>query len=492
MNKAGAPDISAEALEDLRPQRPALPSYTAAEQPGFRPPARLLALATRYQQRLAEDPSVTVPARMEDFRRAMAAGLAVYLPQESAVLNDNDREQLLDIMVDLAFGLGPIDGLMHDPNVTEIMVDGPRRVLVEVDGRIHRTPERFNDEEHLVNVVRRMAAGFARRIDATNPMVDGVLTDGSRMNAILYPVSKSGTALTIRKFKTTIHDMTDLVAEGTLTVPMARFLAAAVRGRLNLLVSGGTASGKTTTLNVLASFIPPEERVITIEDVGELRLEHPYVVSLEYRPPNVEGLGELTIRRLLRNSLRMRPDRIIVGEVRGAEAIDMLQAMNTGHDGSMSTIHANSTFDAFSRLETMVVAAGENMPLMAVQTQVAAAIQLVVQQARFADGSRRIIQVSEMLGYEDGRPVLRDIYGFRRTPDGASFFETTGYRPASLALLAERGVRVPDELFEQRTSPAPRANPLPVREAATPAKPVLESGGHLLDRARRRRAAARA
>ena len=307
-----------------------------------------------------------------------------------------------------------------------------------------------------MNVIRRMAASIGRRVDESSPMVDARLPDGSRLNAVIPPAATRGPALTIRKFRTFKMGLEDLIAEGTLSPAMAAFLQAAVRGRLNIMISGGTGSGKTTTMNVLGALIPAGERVVTIEDSAELNLGHPHVVSLEYRPANVEGKGELTIRQLLRNSLRMRPDRVMVGEVRDAAALDMLQAMNTGHDGSMSTIHANSARDAFSRLETMVLASGVEIPLPAVRAQIASAIDIVVQQARLPDGTRKIVQVAEMSGYDGDNPILNDIFQYHRTPEGADVFEPTGVVPGEVAKMAFYGVEVAKEVFRLEPWGGPR------------------------------------
>jgi pilus assembly protein CpaF len=302
---------------------------------------------------------------------------------------------LADRMVDDLVGYGPVEPLLADPEVTEIMVNGPRRVYVERAGRIELTPCRFRDEDHLEDVIARIVAPLGRRIDYSLPFVDARLPDGSRVHAIVRPLTVRGPALTIRKFRRQHLTIPDLVRNGTLTEDMANFLAAAVRGKLNLLVSGGAGSGKTTTLNALSAFIPNgAERILTIEDAAELRLQQDHVVALEARPPNLEGRGEVTVRMLLRNALRMRPDRIVIGECRGGEAFDLLQAMNTGHDGCMSTIHANSCADALTRLENMVLLADANLPHRAIQRQVRAGVEVLVHQARLSDGSRRICEIA--------------------------------------------------------------------------------------------------
>src|SRR6266566_2380104 len=324
---------------------------------------------------------------------------------------------------------------------------------------------RFEDENQLLETIRRMVAPTGRHIDGLNPMVDARLPDGSRVNAIIRPAAIHGAALTIRKFKDAVLGMDDLTREGSLSPAMAEFLSAAVLGRMNVLVSGGTGSGKTTTLNVIARFIPHNQRVITIEDAAELQIVHPHVIALEHRPPNVEGKGELTIRQLLRNSLRMRPDRILVGEVRGSEALDMLQAMNTGHDGSMSTIHSNSARDALSRLETMVMMASIDIPFEAVRAQIASAVNLIVHQARMPDGRRKVAQIAEVVGYDSNGPILRDIFLLGMGPDLRLEYNATGYVPTALDKAAFYGVQVDQDLFDpvkSRFVPAGSDSMMPV------------------------------
>src|SRR5207248_3590119 len=307
---------------------------------------------------------------------------------------------------------GPLDSLLHDRSVSEIMVNGPDQIFIERRGVLTKADVRFEDENQLLETIRRMVATTGRHIDGLNPMVDARLPDGSRVNAIIRPAAIHGPALTIRKFKDAVLGVDDLKHEGSLSPAMAEFLQAAVLGRMNILVSGGTGSGKTTTLNVVARFIPHNQRVITIEDAAELQIDHPHVIALEHRPPNVEGKGELTIRQLLRNSLRMRPDRIVVGEVRGAEALDMLQAMNTGHDGSLSTLHANTPRDALARVETMVLMAGFDLPIRAIREQAAAAVDLLVHVSRGRDGKRRVSRVTAVDGMEGETITLSDVFRF--------------------------------------------------------------------------------
>src|SRR3989441_3744976 len=345
------------------------------------------------------------------------------------------------------------------------MVNGPDQVFIERRGVLTKAEVRFEDENQLLETIRRMVATTGRHIDGLNPMVDARLPDGSRVNAIIRPAAIHGAALTIRKFKDAVLGMDDLTREGSLSPAMAEFLKAAVLGRMNVLVSGGTGSGKTTTLNVIARFIPHNQRVITIEDAAELQIDHPHVIALEHRPPNVEGKGELTIRQLLRNSLRMRPDRILVGEVRGAEALDMLQAMNTGHDGSMSTIHSNSTRDALSRLETMVMMASIDIPFEAVRAQIASAVNLIIHQARMPDGRRKVAQIAEVVGYDSNGPILRDIFLLGMGPDLRLEYNATGYVPTALDKAAFYGVQVNQDLFDpvkSRFIPARSDSMMPV------------------------------
>src|ERR1700687_4804020 len=351
-------------------------------------------LASDFRDRLAliRDVGLTTGDTLA-FSRAGRHHLARFLAEDNLAVSTPEKTTLADIILRAAVGYGPLDGLLHDRSVSEIMVNGPDQVFIERRGVLTKADVRFEDENQLLETIRRMVATTGRHIDGLNPMVDARLPDGSRVNAIIRPAAIHGAALTIRKFKDAVLGMEDLTREGSLSPAMAEFLSAAVLGRMNVLVSGGTGSGKTTTLNVIARVIPHNQRVITIEDAAELQIDHPHVIALEHRPPNVEGKGELTIRQLLRNSLRMRPDRILVGEVRGAEALDMLQAMNTGHDGSMSTIHSNSARDALSRLETMVMMASIDIPFEAVRAQIASAVNLIVHQARMPDGRRKIAQI---------------------------------------------------------------------------------------------------
>jgi pilus assembly protein CpaF len=423
-------------------------------------------LANDFRDRLAliRDVGLTTGDTLA-FSRAVRAHLDSFLAEDGIELNSQEKSALADIILRAAVGYGPLDGLLHDRSVSEIMVNGPDQVFIERRGVLTKADVRFEDENQLLETIRRMVATTGRHIDGLNPMVDARLPDGSRVNAIIRPAAIHGAALTIRKFKDAVLGMEDLTREGSLSPAMAEFLEAAVLGRMNILVSGGTGSGKTTTLNVIARFIPHNQRVITIEDAAELQIDHPHVIALEHRPPNVEGKGELTIRQLLRNSLRMRPDRILVGEVRGAEALDMLQAMNTGHDGSMSTIHSNSARDALSRLETMVMMASIDIPFEAVRAQIASAVNLIVHQARMPDGRRKIAQIAEVVGYDANGAILRDIFLLGMGSDLRLEYNSTGYVPTSLDKAAFYGVQVDQDLFDpvkSRFVPAGSDSMMPV------------------------------
>jgi pilus assembly protein CpaF len=423
-------------------------------------------LANDFRDRLAliRDVGLTTGDTLA-FSRAVRTHLDRFLAEDGINLNSVEKSALADIILRAAVGYGPLDSLLHDRSVSEIMVNGPDQVFIERRGVLTKADIRFEDENQLLETIRRMVATTGRHIDGLNPMVDARLPDGSRVNAIIRPAAIHGAALTIRKFKDAVLGIDDLTREGSLSPAMADFLKAAVLGRMNILVSGGTGSGKTTTLNVIARFIPHNQRVITIEDAAELQIDHPHVIALEHRPANVEGKGELTIRQLLRNSLRMRPDRILVGEVRGAEALDMLQAMNTGHDGSMSTIHSNSARDALSRLETMVMMASIDIPFEAVRAQIASAVNLIVHQARMPDGRRKVAQIAEVVGYDQNGAILRDIFLLGMGADLRLEYNATGYVPTSLDKAAFYGVQVDQDLFDpvkSRFVPAGSDSMMPV------------------------------
>ena len=364
-----------------------------------------------------------------------------------------EREALVSDVLNELFGLGPLEVLLKDPSISDILVNRYSQVFIERDGRIEESDVVFKDDKHLVQIIERIVSSVGRRIDESSPMVDARLPDGSRVNAVIPPLALDGPALSIRRFRTDRLGAHDLVERDTLTAPMLEFLKAAVSCKLNLIVSGGTGAGKTTLLNVLSTFIGERERIITIEDAAELMLRQRHVVRLETRPPNIEGKGAVRQRDLLINALRMRPDRIIIGEVRGPEALDMLQAMNTGHDGSLTTVHANSPRDALYRLDTMVAMANLNMPDKAIRQQVASAINLVIQIARLADGQRRVVNISEITGMEGDVISIQDLFVFERTgvtPEGkvVGRFRATGIRPKCTERLATAGVPLPPTMFE--------------------------------------------
>ena len=374
------------------------------------------------------------------------------LEEENILYNHATRNQMLNwVMADIT-GYGPIEPLLEDQDITEIMVNGFDQVYVERFGKIEETDVKFEDVAHLMRVINRIVSPIGRRVDETSPMVDARLPNGYRVNATIPPLSLDGPILTIRKFATRPFTVQDLIANSTLPISLASFLRSCVQARVNIVNSGGTGTGKTTFLNVLSSFIPVEERVITIEDTAELQLRQPHVVRLEKRPPNIEGKGEITIRQLVVNALRMRPDRIIVGECRSGEALDMLQAMNTGHDGSMTTIHSNGPRDALRRIETMVLMAGMELPLKAIREQVSSAIELVVHLERLKDGSRKIVQVSEVQGMEGDTVVMQDLFVFQHAGikngivQGA--LRPTGLRPRFMDKFTANGIEIPDTIFE--------------------------------------------
>jgi pilus assembly protein CpaF len=392
--------------------------------------------------------------------------IAARLDQESGISRE-DREHLAAALADDILGHGPLERLLADDSVTEIMVNGPYEVWLEREGHLHLTAVRFDDESHLRRIIGKMVAEVGRRIDESSPMVDARMPDGSRINAVIPPLSLTGPLLTIRKFGRERLDFSDMIRFGTLTPETAELLEACIEARLNMLISGGTGSGKTTMLNALSGAIPDSERIVTIEDAAELRLSQRHVLRLECRPKNTEDEGEVTIRDLVRNSLRMRPDRIIVGEVRGAEALDMLQALNTGHDGSLSTVHANSTRDALARLETMVLMAGYELPLRAVRQQVTSALDLIIHLERMPDGSRKVTAITEVQRMESDIITLQDLFRFEMDAVGEGHshvgaLKGSGLRPLFLEKFARRSVAIPACLSHV---PVAQALPLTARGA---------------------------
>ena len=375
------------------------------------------------------------------------------------VLEDNpfavpvsERGRIVSDLRDEMLGLGPIEALLKDPSITEIMVNGPKKVFIERMGKLQLSGVQFHDDAHVMNIIERILSPIGRHIDESTPLVDARLKDGSRVNIIIPPLALCGPCITIRKFAQKALSVENLISFGTLDRKMADFIRACIQARINILVSGGTGSGKTTTLNVLSSFIPENERIVTIEDAAELKLQQTHVVTLESRPANIEGSGQITIRDLVKNALRMRPDRIIVGEVRSGEALDMLQAMNTGHDGSLTTAHANTPRDALSRLETMVLMAGFEMPVRAIREQISSAIELILQQSRLKDGSRKITYITEVQHMEGDVITTQDLFRFEQTgmdADGklTGHFVSTGMQPSFMEKFQTNGVELPEDFF---------------------------------------------
>jgi pilus assembly protein CpaF len=418
---------------------------------------RLMHYKRQLHQQLITSMDLSVIGTMqEEELRLEVRRMAEELCRTSSdLLNLAERERLVNEVLDETFGLGPIESLMHDPLVTDILINGPKTIYVERRGRLERSAVVFNDDKHLLRIIQRIAGRIGRRIDETSPMVDARLADGSRVNAVIPPLALDGALVSIRRFGDKPLLIDDLVAHKALPREMVQFLAACINARVNIVISGGTGSGKTTLLNGLSSFIPNDERVATIEDAAELRLQQPHVVRMETRPPNIEGAGEVTTRDLVRNALRMRPDRIIIGECRGPEALDMLQAMNTGHDGSMTTIHANDTRDALSRLEMMVGMAGFDMPMWIIRRQIASAVQIIIQVARLTGGPRKLVKISEITGMEGDVFSMHDIFTFKQTGVddhrvAQGYFCSTGIRPRCLERLEISGCRLPVEMFERR------------------------------------------
>jgi pilus assembly protein CpaF len=407
-------------------------------------------------------------AEASTLRARVTAEVRERLTQEPG-LSQDDRDRLaVELPADI-LGVGPLEKLLADDSISEIMVNGPSDVWVEREGRLHHTAVRFNDESHLRRVMNKMVAEVGRRIDESSPMVDARMPDGSRINAVIHPLSLSGPLLTIRRFGKERLSLDALVRLGTLSPDTVDLLRGCVQARLNILISGGTGSGKTTLLNALSSAIPDDERIVTIEDAAELRLLQRHVLRLEQRPKNIEGEGEVTIRDLVRNALRMRPDRIVIGEVRGAEALDMLQALNTGHDGSLSTLHANSPRDALARVETMVMMAGFDLPLRAIRQQVAAALDLIIQLERLQDGARRVTSITEVQRMESEVITLQELFRFEVeavAPGSGRVIgrlEPTNLRPAFLEKFTRRGVKMPAFLVG---TPTPGLHPIPVESVA--------------------------
>ena len=420
------------------------------------PGSRVSTLKQDIHQRLVSAIDATVIGELQDdaLRQEMRRGAEQLCRDHADLISGPQRDRLIDEIVDEALGLGPLETLLRDPTISDIMINGPKTVYVERRGRLEPSEVTFRDDDHLVEIVQRIAGGVGRRIDESSPMVDARLADGSRVNAVLRPIALNGALVSIRRFPERPLLATDLIANQSATPELLEFLTACVRARLNVVVSGGTGSGKTTLLNMLSGHIPVEERVVTIEDAAELQLQQPHVARMETRPANVEGKGVVTARDLVRNALRMRPDRIIIGECRGAEAFDMLQAMNTGHDGSLTTIHANDAREALGRLEMLVGMAGYDLPIWIIQRQIASAVDIVVQAARLSGGLRKITQVSEITGIQNDVVSMHDIFVFEQEgvdEDGCvqGQFQSTGIVPHCIDRIRSRGIPVSPTLFQR-------------------------------------------
>jgi pilus assembly protein CpaF len=431
-------------LAEMRMRRPAIAASPVRD--------AYLELKTRVQTKLLSelDPSMDV-TKTDEVRASIEDLFDAVLTEENIILSRVERSRLFEAIVAEILGFGPIEPFIADETITEIMVNGPKNIYIERAGRIERTSATFENADHVMRIIDRIVAPLGRRIDESSPYVDARLPDGSRVNAIIPPLSLVGPVITIRKFFKIPLTIERLIELGTVSPEAVEFMKACVQGKCNILVSGGTGSGKTTLLNILSSFIPEDERIVTIENAAELQLRQEHVVTLESKPPNIEGRGEVTIRDLVINSLRMRPDRIIVGEVRGAEALDMLQAMNTGHEGSMTTLHANAPRDALARMETMVLMAGMDLPHRAIREQISSAIDVIVQEERMRDGSRKIVSINEVQGMEGEVITMSTLFEFEKIgiENGkvVGRFKPTGLRPKFMEKIEAAGIRLPPNIF---------------------------------------------
>ncbi len=429
------------------PEKPAIEAH--------RVDADTIRLKSEIHLELLKKFDLSVMERISDdeLRQRLAVFVEETIQEKKLGLSEVQGKSLVTAIQNEVMGLGPLEPLLADNTVSDILVNGPHTVYVERRGKLELTNVRFTDDEHLLRIIEKIVSRIGRRVDESSPMVDARLPDGSRVNAIIAPLALDGPSMSIRKFSAVPLGVDDIVQYGSLTRDMALMLAAMVKAKTNMIISGGTGSGKTTMLNILSGFIPDDERIVTIEDAAELRLQQPHVVRLETRPPNIEGEGEINQRALIKNSLRMRPDRVIVGEVRGAEVLDMLQAMNTGHEGSMATIHANTARDALTRLENMVGISGLNIPVRPMRQQIVSAVSAIVQVSRLSDGKRKVMSILELTGMEGDMVTTQEIFKFHQTgvaADGTvqGRFRATGIRPKFAEKLAARGMPLPDYLFD--------------------------------------------
>ncbi len=451
-----APD-SQPAAPDSQSAEPVGPASETGERSDEEVDEWILQLKRELHQQIVAklNPGVIRSMKPEELRDEVRRQTESLCQERAELLNVTERERLITEVLDETFGLGPLEQLLRDTGISDILINGPKSIYIEKSGRLTKSSVVFADERHLVQIVQRIVGKVGRRIDETSPLCDARLEDGSRLNAVIHPIALDGALVSIRRFGAHPLRAETLIANQSITKEMLQFLSACVEARINVVISGGTGSGKTTLLNALSRYIPADERVVTIEDAAELRLQQPHVVRMETRPANIEGHGEITTRDLVKNALRMRPERIIVGECRGAEALDMLQAMNTGHDGSMTTIHANTPRDAISRMEMMVGMTGFDMPIWVIRKQVASTINIVVQASRLIGGPRKITKISEITGMEGDVISMQDIFEFQQTGldenrVAQGRFVANGVRPACLAKLHACGVPLPVEIFERR------------------------------------------
>jgi pilus assembly protein CpaF len=450
-NSGGGNKPDDKQREAMIARKQALAQQGAAARPGGRGDNSYIDLKSRVQNKLIAELDHVDNSRKNEIRQHIEELFNTILSEESMVLSKGERQRLFEAIVADILGFGPIEPLLGDDSISEIMVNGPKNIFIERKGHLTRANVSFDDDEHVLRIIDRIVAPLGRRVDESSPLVDARLPDGSRVNIVIRPIALNGPTITIRKFSKTPLSAQDLIRFGSMTGEIAEFLRACVIGRLNMVVSGGTGSGKTTLLNVLSSFIPNDERIITVENAAELQLQQEHVVTLESRPSNIEGKGMISIQDLVVNCLRMRPERIVVGECRSGEALDMLQAMNTGHDGSLTTLHANTPRDAIARLEVMCLMSGMDLPVRAIREQIASAVNLICQQSRLRDGSRKILFITEVQGMEGEMITMSDIFTFEQTgyENGkiVGRIRPTGLRPKFIERIEDAGIHLPPSVF---------------------------------------------